>query len=238
MTAVGAVTRRANRWSSATAERPAIPTLQEVIDLTKRLSRKLDRRIGIYPETKHPTYHDSIGLSLEEPLVRTLRRNGLDDRTAKVFVQSFETGNLRELDRKLDVPVVQLLDAPAARPYDLRAKGDPRTYGDLATPAGLREISRYAGGVGPNKVHIVPRDPQTDRQQAPTSFVRDAHRAGLEVHPWTFRSENFFLPADYDSSANPAEHGDAIAEYRLFYRLGVDGVFSDFPDTAVQARRR
>jgi glycerophosphoryl diester phosphodiesterase len=211
-----------------------VPTLQEVIDLVQEASRDLRRTIGIYPETKHPTYFDSIGLSLEEPLVRTLRRNGLARPNAAVFIQSFETSNLRELNRRIPVPLVQLIDNQGA-PFDLVAKGDPRTYDDLATPDGLREIATYADGVGPGKDRIVPRDAEGNLGE-PTSFVDDAHAAGLDVHPWTFRNENTFLPTDLRRGADPADYGDAFAEYELFLRLGVDGVFSDNPDTAREAR--
>jgi glycerophosphoryl diester phosphodiesterase len=213
-----------------------VPTLQEVIDLTRRLSRELDRRIGIYPETKHPSYFRSIGLPLEPPLVKTLRRNDLDDARDPVFVQSFEVSNLKSLDPKLGVPLVQLYGGKGARPYDHVLAGDPRTYGDLATPAGLREVAAYADGVGPPKDYIVPRD-ATGRSLAPTAFVDDAHAAGLEVHPYTFRNENAFLPLELRSSADPAAYGDALAEYEQFFELGVDGLFSDNPDTAVEARR-
>jgi glycerophosphoryl diester phosphodiesterase len=214
-----------------------VPTLQEVIDLARRLSRELDREIGIYPETKHPTYFQDIGLPLERPLVRTLRRNGLDDRGDEVFVQSFETTNLQQLDRQLDVRLVQLLDSADRRPADLVKRGDPRTYGDLATDAGLRDIADYADGVGPWKNYIVPRD-AAGNSMAPTDFVRRAHRAGLIVHTWTFRNENQFLPLELRSGggADPNAYGDAFAEYEQFYGLGVDGVFSDNPDTAVEAR--
>ena len=212
-----------------------VPTFQEVIDLAKRAG------VGIYPETKHPTYFDSIGLSLEEPLVATLDANGYRGRNAPVFIQSFEVANLEELNRRTRVPLVQLLDA-TGRPYDFVVAGDPRTYADLATPEGLAEIATYADGVGPNKNLIVPRDAD-GRLLDPTGLVRDAHRAGLQVHPWTFRKENNFLPADFQQG-NPASPeflratGDAPAEFRLFFRLGVDGLFSDHPDTAVAARHR
>jgi glycerophosphoryl diester phosphodiesterase len=212
-----------------------VPTLQEVIDLTRRLSRELGRPIGIYPETKHPTYFRTIGLALEEPLVRVLRRNRLDGRKAKVFVQSFEVSNLKALDREIDVPLVQLYSTATTRPFDFVVDGDPRTYGDLATPAGLREVARYADGAGPSKDYIVPRD-ASGRSLPPTSFVRDAHRAGLKVHPYTFRNENTFLPLELRSSADPAEYGDAFSEYEQFFGLGVDGLFSDNADTAVEAR--
>ena len=209
-----------------------IPTLQEVIDLTRRLSRRLGRPIGIYPETKHPTYFRGIGLALERRLVRILRRNGLDRRRARVFVQSFETGNLRRLNRRLKVRLVQLFGAPDQTPF-----GESRTYGELATDAGLRGVARYADGVGPSKDYIVPRD-AAGGSTAPTDFVRRAHRAGLVVHPYTFRNENTFLPLELRSGADPADYGNAFAEYAQFYGLGVDGLFSDNPDTAVGARGR
>jgi glycerophosphoryl diester phosphodiesterase len=210
-----------------------IPTLQEVIDLARR------KDVGIYPETKHPSYFDGIGLSLEEPLVAMLSRNGYTKRSSPVFIQSFEVSNLKELSRMTKVPLVQLI-SDLGKPFDFVLSGDPRTYADLATRAGLREIARYADGVGPNKNLIVPRD-SANRLLSPTSFVRDAHRWGLAVHPWTFRRENSFLPEDF-RAGNPvspvyqAATGDFPAELRLFYRLGVDGVFTDNPDVAVAAR--
>jgi glycerophosphoryl diester phosphodiesterase len=215
-----------------------IPTLQEVLDLRERLSKRLGREIGVYPETKHPTYFRSIGKPLEEPLIRTLRENGLDKRNAPVFVQSFEVGNLKALDRQLKVPLVQLFGAKGLQPYDFVVSGDPRKYQDLATPAGLREIARYADGVGPSKDYIVPRTAPPDGcSLAPTTFVRDAHRAGLVVHPYTFRAENSFLPCELRSSeSHPNRHGDLEREVRQFFELGVDGVFVDHPDYAVDAR--
>jgi glycerophosphoryl diester phosphodiesterase len=212
-----------------------VPTFQEVIDLAKRAG------VGIYPETKHPTYFDSIGLSLEEPLVATLNANGYRGRNAPVFIQSFEVANLKELNHRTRVPLVQLIDEVGA-PYDFVKAGDPRTYRDLITPAGLAEIATYADGIGPSKNLIVPRDAAGNLQE-PTTLVRDAHRAGLKVHPWTFRRENEFLPADF-RQGNPASPefpratGDFPAELRLFFRLGVDGLFSDNPDAAVATRHR
>ncbi len=152
-----------------------------------------------------------------------------------VFVQSFETGNLQALRRVLKVPLIQLLDTATARPYDLVAAGDPRTYGDLATPAGLRGIARYADGVGPNAGLIVPRAADGSSGE-PTTFVRDAHRASLQVHPFTFRRENRFLPLERRSGADPALPGDLTGEIRRFVALGVDGYFTDNPDLGVLAR--
>jgi len=126
-----------------------IPTFQEVIDLTKRLSRELGRPIGIYPETKHPTYFQQQGLALEPELVKTLDRNGLNRPDAKVFVQSFEVANLKALDKQLRVPLVQLTSSAGA-PYDFVASGDKRTYADVVSAKGLREVATYADGVGPS----------------------------------------------------------------------------------------
>jgi glycerophosphoryl diester phosphodiesterase len=204
-----------------------IPTFQEVIDLAKRRSRETGRVIGIYPETKHPTYFRSIGLALEPPLVKALEANGYADATAPVFIQSFEVGNLKELRKSTEVRLVQLMEDNKLQPYDFIVAGDPRTYGDLMTPAGLAEIATYAQGIGPSKRSIVPQGGDRSLLDA-TTLVVDAHKAGLLVHPYTFRDEPEFLASDYE--LNP------IKEYLQFYRLGVDGVFSDFGDTAVRAR--
>jgi len=211
-----------------------VPTFAEVVALAKR------RHVGVYPETKHPTYFDSVGLSLEEPLLATLQAAGHRGRRAPVFIQSFEAGNLKELRKRTDLPLIQLLDA-TGKPYDFVVSGDPRTYADLATPAGLAEIASYADGIGPSKNLIVPRD-AGNRLLAPTTLVRDAHRVGLLVHPFTFRRENFFLPEDF-RQGNPASPvylvavGDFPGELRLFLRLGIDGLFTDNTDTAVAVRR-
>ncbi|NUS58881.1 MAG: glycerophosphodiester phosphodiesterase [Streptomycetaceae bacterium] len=211
-----------------------IPTFQEVVDLARAEGRRVGRTIGIYPETKHPSYFQSIGLPLEEPLVQALKRNGLNGRKAKVFVQSFETANLRKLDKMTDVPLIQLLDA-SGRPFDFTAAGDPRTYQDLVKPENLKWIAGYADGIGTAKNLLIPRDP-AGRLLPPTSVLRDAHRAGLLVHAWTFRAENQFLPADFRLGTDPNARGDYIAEYEAFYGIGLDGVFADQPDTAVAAR--
>ncbi|MGR6322277.1 glycerophosphodiester phosphodiesterase [Micromonospora soli] len=211
-----------------------IPTFQEVIDLAQAESRARGRTIGVYPETKHPSYFASIGLPLEEPLVEVLRRNGLTHRNDPVFIQSFEIANLCKLDGMTDVRLIQLMDA-AGRPYDFTAAGDPRSYADLASAAGLHWVAGYADGVGLNKNLIVPRD-ATGKLLAPTTVIRDAHRERLLVHAWTFRAENQFLPADYRIGADPNARGDITAEYELFFGLGLDGAFADQPDTAVAAR--
>ncbi|WP_406040545.1 glycerophosphodiester phosphodiesterase [Micromonospora sp. NBC_00898] len=211
-----------------------VPTFQEVIDLARAESEARGRTIGVYPETKHPSYFASIGLALEEPLVAVLQKNGLTHRNDPVFIQSFETANLRKLDGMIDVRLVQLMDA-AGRPYDFTAAGDARTYADLATPDGLAWIAGYADGIGANKNLIVPRD-TAGRLLAPTTLIRDAHREKLVVHAWTFRAENQFLPVDFRIGADPNARGDITAEYELFFGLGLDGAFADQPDTAAAAR--
>ncbi|WP_293392598.1 glycerophosphodiester phosphodiesterase [Nevskia sp.] len=218
-----------------------VPTLQQVIDLAQRKSLETGRVIGIYPETKHPSYFRSIGLPLEEPLLTTLRRNGLDRRDAPVFIQSFESGNLRQLRSRTRIRLVQLFGGPADRPADFVATGVTFTYGDMATPAGLARIASYADGIGPPKTSILPRD-AAGNSLTPTTLVADAHAVGLIVHPYTFRNENTFVPnelrvGDPANAAFPTLYGRALDEYRLFFNLGVDGLFSDNGDTAVEARR-
>src|SRR5436305_7099557 len=203
-----------------------VPTFAEVIALAKRKSAETGRTIGVYPETKHPTYFRSIGLPLEEPLLADLQETGYRGRTAAVYIQSFEVGNLKRLREVTDLPLIQLMEA-AGRPWDFAAAGDPRTYHELATPAGLAEIAAYADGIGPDKRRIVPAGPD-GRLFPPTSLMADAHAAGLLVHPWTFRSDGSFLAPDYE--------GHPEREYDQFFSLGVDGLFSDFSDTAVRAR--
>src|SRR4249920_2362243 len=234
-----------------------VPTFEEVIELAKRKSKEKGRVIGIYPETKHPTYHKSIGLPLERRLVDALARAGWNRRDAPVFIQSFEQSNLKELRKMTSVRLVQLVDAndvnpdgsldytaPFDRPFDWTASGDPRllarTFGFFATDAGLREIKTYADGIGPWKRYIVSSVPvpgstapgeASRRAVVPPvnpNLVERAHRTGLIVHTWTFRNEQKRLLADYA--------GNPVNEYLVFYRLGIDGVFSDFTDTAVASR--
>ncbi len=254
------------------AERPQqfngrfeIPTLSQVIALAQRWSKKLDRQIGVYPETKHPTYHADLGLPLEPPLVKVLQAAGWNHSRAPVFIQSFEQSNLKVLNGLTPVRLVQLVDAndvapdgtityapPFDRPYDWTVSGDPelesRTYGFFVTDEGLEEISTYADGIGPWKPYIVSSraialNPdgtvadangdglvnETDRVLLPpTDLVDRAHDHGLLIHTWTFRNEQRRLASDFG--------GNPINEYLLFYGLGVDGVFADFPDTAFTAR--
>jgi glycerophosphoryl diester phosphodiesterase len=209
-----------------------VPTFQEVLDLRARLSKELGRRIGVYPETKHPTYFRALGLELETPLTRVLRRGGLDRSDAPVFVQSFEAHNLRALhdDHGLRVPLI-FLTAATGTPFN-----DPRSYADYTTPAGLRELAAFVSGIGPDKNQIIPRNPD-GTLGAPTGLVADAHRAGLALHPYTFRAENQFLPTVYRVTDDPNAYGRAIDEQITFLRTGIDGLFTDQADIGVLARR-
>lgn len=224
-----------------------VPTLAEVIALVKQVEAETGRRIGIYPETKHPTFFQDQGYNTSQILVNTLVANTFTNPN-RVFIQSFEVSNLRALNDTImpaagiDIPLVQLFGG-SGRPYDFVVSGDARTYTDLSTPAGLAEIATYAVGIGPNKQRIVPLstvdrngDGQPDDLNGdgqisdgdrvtgtPTSLIQDAHRAGLLVHAYTLRNESFFLPASYN--------GDPTAEYRQLIDLGVDGFFTDFSRT-------
>ncbi|OYU52980.1 MAG: glycerophosphodiester phosphodiesterase [Alphaproteobacteria bacterium PA1] len=214
-----------------------VPTFEEVLELAKQQSARTGRTIGVYPETKHPTWFEGLNLSFDAPLLTLVRRYGLDAADAPIFIQSFEVTNLKRLRGKTKAPLVQLM-AKDGGPFDLDKAGV--TYASMATAAGLKEISAYANGVGPEKILILPRD-GANKNLGPTSFVTDAHAAGLVVHPWTFRAENYFLPEDYrkGQSADPtylAQHGELIAEIQAFMAAGVDGVFSDFPGIAFAAR--
>jgi len=237
-----------------------IPTLDEVIALAKRKSAEEGRTIGIYPETKHPTYHQNLGLALEDRLLAVLARHGWNHRGAPVFIQSFEQANLKYLRTKTSVRLVQLIDAddvaidgkityaaPFDRPYDWAVAGRVGTFGDLLTPAGLAEVRTYADGIGPWKPYLISsacvtvvnnacadvngdgRVNDADRKLLPpTAVIANAHAQGLVVHPFTFRNEQRRLARDYA--------GNPVNEYLAFYDAGVDGLFTDFADSAVVAR--
>jgi glycerophosphoryl diester phosphodiesterase len=260
----------------AAADRPAsmngrfpILSFQEIVDLAKAESLRTGRPIAVYPETKNPTWNNVQAKAngcpgerpLEDALLRVVAGNGLNAKTAPIFVQSFEPGSLRYLAAHgLKTRIVQLIDAPSVdlrtglvrydditegRPFDWTLAGDPRWFSAMLTPAGLAEIRTYADGIGPWKPQVQPlriepwpaqnpdgtpfkgTTPQA-RLTAPTSLIADAHRAGLFVHVFTFRDEPKYLAADYA--------GDPQAEYLAFFRLGVDGVFTDQAHTAVAAR--
>jgi glycerophosphoryl diester phosphodiesterase len=213
-----------------------IPTFGEVLALRERLSMELQREVGVYPDTKHPTYFRSICLDLETPLVHQVRGAGLDKTNAPIFIQSFELTNLVDLRQHFGVnaPLVFLTSASGA-PYDMASTGDPTTYAHLTTAAGLRSMSGIVNGIGPDKSQIIARN-LNGTLSLPTTLVSDAHAAGLLVHAYTFRAENTFLPADFRVGANPAAYGRAIDEQVRFLQTGIDGLFTDQSDIGVIAR--
>jgi len=238
-----------------------IPTFAEILDMVKRKTGQAGgRRIGVYPETKHPTYHRNLGLPLEDRVLEVLTRAGMNNREAPVFIQSFEVSNLQYLRTRTRVKLVQLIDGddvavdgtvtlapPYDKPYDFAVSGDSRTYKDMLTPKGLRDIAQYADGIGPWKPYLISSEcivvvnnacdddnddgkiNEADRKLVdPSTVVTDAHAAGLLVHPFTFRNEQRRLASDYQ--------GRPVDEYLRFFELGVDGMFTDFVDTARTAR--
>ena len=187
----------------------AIPTFDDVIALAQRLSQKTGRTIGVYPETKHPSYFRGIDLALEDRVLASLEKAGWNRRDAPVFIQSFEPESLRLLRPKTRVKLVQLASSAALLDGD-----------------GIRKIAEYADGLGPEKRLIVPVQPDGSLG-TPTDVISRAHAAGLVVHVWTVRVEKEFLPAGYK--------GRAEAEFAQLRELGADGVFTDFPDVATRA---
>lgn len=207
----------------------AVPTLDEIIALAKRASKARGRTIGIYPETKHPSYFANIGLPHEAPLLAALKKARWTGKTAPVFIQSFEVGNLVALAGKTKVRLIQLMAAEGG-PADLPGQ----SYKDMASEAGLSAIARYADGIGVEKAMVIPRKADGTLSVA-TALTAEARALGLAVHVWTFRAENFFLPKEFQRGTGPAARGDLRAELKAFYAAGVDGVFSDFPGAAVAA---
>ncbi len=194
-----------------------VPSFAEVIALADSLGRARGRTVGIYPETKHPSYFRTLGLPLEVPLLAALRTAGLDRADAPVLIQSFEVGNLRALATMTRVRLIQL--AAAGAPADHAPGGDAPTYSEMLSAEGLRRVAGYAHGIGPDKALVLPPD------GGETSLVRDAHAAGLQVHIWTLRAEPRFIGARFA--------GDFAREVAAFLAAGVDGLFTDHTDRVV-----
>ena len=212
-----------------------IPTFDEVLALIKGKKAPSGRDLGIYPETKHPSYFDTLGLSFDAPLLRAIRAADLDRADAAIFIQSFEVSNLKRLAGLTKAPKIQLVSAEGG-PADKPAT----TYAAMMSDAGLADIATYAAGIGPQKTMIIPQT-SDGTPLPPTDLVARAHAAGLALHPWTFRAENYFLPKDLRRGdvADPTYQrllGDLVAECQRFLDLGVDGLFSDNPGIAVTAR--
>lgn len=231
----------ANRPVNATFDDQfEIPTLQELIDLVKQQANVKSRVIGIYPETKHSTYFKAIGLPLERRLVDQLNAAGYRGKGAAVYIQSFEPASLKEIRGMTDMRIVQLIDnplntpapngTPRNAPYDFIAAGSKRTYADMITPIGLKEIATYADVVSPYKEVLIPRTASNELGM-PTSVIADAHAAGLKVHAFTFRPENPFLPSSLrlPDVNSITQRGNMIAEITAYLNAGIDGFFTDDP---------
>jgi glycerophosphoryl diester phosphodiesterase len=213
-----------------------VPTLQEVIDLAKGLEKVVGRKIGIYPETKHPTYFRKLGFAMEETLVSVLRKNGYEGKRDQVFIQSFEVANLKQLAHMTNIPLIQLFGGASSQPFDVVAAGGTLTYGQMATAQGLALISTYAYGVGPSKGYVIPVVGGILDPANATTFVRDAHAVGLAVHPYTYRVENQFLPLNLRIGTDPNARGNLQGEIEMFLDAGIDGFFTDNTDVGVKAR--
>ncbi|MDT0437209.1 MULTISPECIES: glycerophosphodiester phosphodiesterase [Streptomyces] len=212
-----------------------IPTFEEVLKWQDEQTRRRGKQVWIYPETKHPTYFRKLGLGLEERVAKLLHKHGKDRRDSPVVLQSFEPTGVQRLNTLVDNPLVVLLSGAGTRPWDFVETGDPRTVDDLVTPKGLREIAGYAQGIGPTLDLVIPR--KADGTLAtPTSLVRDAHKVGLILHPYTMRNENPFLPAEFRRGTDADGYGDPFGAFRAYFATGIDGVFTDNADTGVLAR--
>lgn len=211
-----------------------VPTFDEIVRLAEQAALRTGKPVGIYAELKHPSYFRGIGLPLEDKLAATVRAQPYL-RNAPVFIQCFESGSLRALRRTLgnglpNVKLVQLIGNPRKGPADWKLAGDGRTFGDMLSTTGLREVAAYADGIGPEKSSVVPRDAQ-GALGAPTAVVQQAHAAGLFVHPYTFRPENSFLPKALQSGGDEATRSPAgmEREVQAFVAAGIDGFFTDDP---------
>lgn len=197
-----------------------IPTFEEILKLVRAKEAEMHRRIGIYPETKHPTYFAKLGLPHQDALLTLLSKYGYETQADPVFIQSFEVGNLKALRAATRLRLIQLVDAEGG-PADLPGS----TYADMLTLQGLKDIATYADGIGPSAVQVV-------APEGPTALVGRAHDAGLQVHVWTLRMENPFLPEQYRRPDDPQGRGDFTGWVRAIVASGVDGFFSDFPGQA------
>ncbi|MFJ8851213.1 glycerophosphodiester phosphodiesterase [Streptomyces sp. NPDC102437] len=211
-----------------------IPTFEEVLRWADREGRRRGRPVWLYVETKHPTYFRGLGLGLEEPLAKLLRRYDRHRQQSPLILQSFEPGSIQRLARLVATPRVVLLSGAGERPWDFATSGDPRTVADLVKPEGLKWMASFAQGIGPTLDLVIPKD-ASGRLTAPTTLVKDAHAQGLVLHPYTMRNENSFLPADFRRGTDPTAYGDAFGAFRTYFATGIDGIFSDNPDTALLA---
>lgn len=212
-----------------------VPTLEEVFRWADKEGRERGKRVWLHIETKHPTYFRKLGLGLEEPLAKLLRKYGRHKKSSPNFLQSFEPSSIQRLNKLVDPPLVVLLSSASSRPWDFVEAGDPRTVADLIKPEGLKWMASFAQGIGPTLDLIIPKKPDGSLG-TPTTLVKDAHKAGLILHPYTMRNENTFLPTNFKKGTDPNAYGDAFGAFKAYFETGIDGIFSDNCDTALLAR--
>ncbi|WP_277451865.1 glycerophosphodiester phosphodiesterase family protein [Janibacter sp. DB-40] len=208
-------------------------TFDEVLQQRADLTRTSGRTIGIVPEIKHSTYLRGHGFDPELEVLRLLEEHDLNSATAPVWLQSFEPTALRALRAHGYRGRSMLLTEAQGAPFDLREQGT--TCVELTTPPAMERLAPWVDALAPAKEQVIPWTPEGALGE-PTRLVDDAHEAGLEVFPWTFRAENAFLPADHRIGAGPAAHGRMVDEVVAHLEAGVDGVFCDHPDVGVEAR--
>ncbi|MEU1118406.1 glycerophosphodiester phosphodiesterase [Streptomyces sp. NPDC005879] len=211
-----------------------IPTMEEVLRWAEKEGRRRGRPVWLHIETKHPTYFRKLGLGLEEPLTKLLRRYGRHKKNSPTFLQSFEPSSIQRLAKLVSGPRVVLLSTANSRPWDFVEAGDPRTVADLITPKGLRWMAGFAQGIGPTLDLIIPKKADGSLG-TPTTLVEDAHEADLILHPYTMRNENTFLPTNFRKGTDPNAYGDAFGAFQAYFETGIDGIFSDNCDTALLA---
>jgi glycerophosphoryl diester phosphodiesterase len=203
----------------------SVPTLAEVIALVSAKEAESGRRIGLYPEIKHPAYFARLGHDLPALLVAELERHGLNRPDALVFIQCFEAGPLERLNAMTPLPLVQLVAAeggPADRPGT--------SYAAMLSDAGLKALAGHVDAIGAELPLLVTPAGQ------PTGLIARAHAAGLKVHGWTLRRENQFLPPPLRNGADPAAAGQIARAWELLKAAGIDGVFTDNPGDLRRAR--
>jgi glycerophosphoryl diester phosphodiesterase len=195
-----------------------INTLAEEIELIQGLNRSAGRSVGIYPEIKSPGFHRDEGKDISSAVLDILRAYGYASATDRVYLQCFDPYELirirKELlpARKMDIRLVQLI-------------GYAEEFAPLVTPDGILQIAEYAAGIGPSMHLLV--DPDSDASDLQvTELVGLAHAAGLTVHPYTFRREASQIP-EYAK-----DFEDLLGIF--LNRVGVDGIFTDFPDRTVR----
>ena len=189
-----------------------IATFEEQIELIQQLNRQLNKTTGFYPEIKSPAWHREQGVDISQLVMAVLRKHQLDDADKAIYVQCFDFAETQRLRNDLEVKV-KLIQLIGENDW----QESPTDYDFLKTPLGLEAIAKIAQGIGPWIPQLI--DLKT---MQPSALVEQAHLAGLQVHPYTFRKD-----------ALPDNINQKQTLNMLFNDLQVDGLFTDFTDTVV-----